>query len=1235
MKIFESFIRNPVKVSVGVLIIALFGSISLMTMPKQLIPSVQNPILSVETRWPGASPQEVEREIIQEQEEQLAAIEGLVKMTSDCRNSSARIILEFAVGTDITDAMMRVNTRLQQVRDYPIDALEPTIEASDTADRPIARFALTARPPSIETIVAFQQSHPDAADLVESARRAMNAGLRVFRLHQAYEKHRDKHPELAELLPPEVDLQEVRKLSEDLIEPQIERVPGVSEADTYGGQEEELQVIVDPERLAARQLTIADVRTALIGQNKDTSAGDMYEGKRRWVIRTLGQFRDPEHVKNQILTTENGTPVYVNDVADVRLDYKKVESLSRRYGQTSNGLSVRRASGANVMEVMIGVQAAAARLNNGLLKRLGLELFQYYDETEYIRSAISLVQQNIFVGGALTIIVLMLFLHLGRLTLLAIPFIAASAVASVWVSPWFFLLTLVLTLIAGMWFGRGALIVGLAIPISIMGTFLLLGLMGRSLNMISLAGLAFAVGMLVDNAVVVLENVYRRRQLGEEAFTAAAKGTQEVAGAVVASTLTTIAVFVPVLFVQQTSGQLFRDIALAISCAVGLSLIVSFTMIPTAAARLFGNMAPSGPVPRPSSKPNGEVIHATVREDTGNGDTGNGDSPSEAMASTGSNGDESSSHENCPSADAAIVTSTSSIELAITWFGTGFANGVARTNRWIVRSRPRSALVVLLMVAFSAGVSYLLWPKVEYLPAGNQNFVFCSLSPPPGYNINQLMEMGEKLEMDLQPYWDVDPGSDEANALEYPAVNYYFYAVRGTSVFMGFRADDPDRVRELIPLVRDAASQFPGTRAIAKQSSLFERGLTSGRNIDIEITGGDLEKLVDVGRRVISDVTRIIPDAQAMPTPSLDLSSPEIHVQPKLIESAEMGISASELGYAVNAFVDGAYAGDYFVDGDKIDLTIVGDNAFAGRTQDLLSIPISTRSGQVVPLSALAKVDYSSGPESIRRRERLRAITVSVSPPIEMPLEEAMQRIDRDIVTALQDEGILDGETMITLSGTADKLREAWDALRWNLLLALAITYLLMAALFESWLYPFVIIFSVPLGAVGGILGLWVLNHFVYQALDVLTMLGFVILIGTVVNNAILIVHQSLHYIRAGMSPRTAIPESVRTRIRPIFITTTTTVLGLLPLVLSPGAGSELYRGLGAVVLGGLLVSTAFTLFVVPAVFILMMDLKDGLTGLLKGSSTVVAVPTEPTMTPKPELPSDCKLPPTSSAVTR
>ncbi|MEQ9411976.1 MAG: efflux RND transporter permease subunit, partial [Fuerstiella sp.] len=1157
MTLIEAFIRNPVKVSVGVLLTVLFGAICMVRMPKQLAPEVQNPVLTIETRWPGGSPQEVEREIVQEQEEQLQSVEGLVKMTSECLDSSARITLEFVVGTNIEDAMLRVNTRLQQVREYPINALEPVISASDVSDSPIARFVLTARPPDVERITEFQQQHPEAASVLDSAAHAMNTGLRVYRLQQAWQQHGSEFPELKELLPPDLDLQQLRKFSEDYIETRLERIPGVSDAYTYGGRQEELQVIVNPDRLAARQLTISDVRNALQNQNKDTSGGDFWEGKRRWVIRTLSQFRTPEQVRQQVLSVRDGAPIYVGDVADVQIGYKKIDSVSRRYGISSNGLAVRRASGANVLSVMEGIRTATVELNNGILKQRGLELYQYYDETEYIHSAIGLVQQNIFVGGALTMIVLLLFLHLNRRTLLMVPLIAASAVAAAYVSPMYVLVTLGLVLVAGFWFGRGALVVGLAIPISVIGTFLLLGLMGRSLNVISLAGLAFAVGMLVDNAVVVLENIFRRHEEGETAFAAAVNGTKEVWGAVVASTLTTIAVFVPVLFVEEMAGQLFRDIALAISCAVGLSMLVSFTVVPTAASRLFRAFPGHGSAEDSAddSAPDNRVVGA----------------------------------ENQPARRHAAL-----IPRILQYIGSSLVGLVINTNRWIQRGAVRSLAVVVVMVGASVALSWWFWPKVEYLPSGNRNFVFCSVSPPPGYNMNQLMEMGEKIEEDLKPYWNADPGSPEAEQLEYPIISYYFYVVRGRQVFMGFQAADETRVGELIPLIKQVGSQFPGTIAVAKRSSLFERGLTGGRTIDIEITGPELEQLVTIGGRVLSDVKTLLPDAQAMPRPSLDLSGPEIHIQPRLMESSEMGIHASDLGYTVDALVDGAYAGDYFSGGDKIDLTILGDESFAQRTQDLDSLPISTADGQLVPLSAVAEVRLSSGPEQINRRERQRAVTIQVTPPVTMPLEDAMQRINESIVGPLLESEMLEGGYLVTLSGTADKLREAWAALKWNLLMALVITYLLMAALFESWLYPFVIIFSVPLGAVGGILGLTVLNLFVFQALDVLTMLGFVILIGTVVNNAILIVHQSLNHMRLdNMTPEDAIPLSIRTRVRPIFITTLTTVLGLLPLVVFPGAGSELYRGIGSVVLGGLLVSTVFTLFLVPTVFVLTLRVRQ------------------------------------------
>ncbi len=1155
---FATLIRNPVKVYVGAILAALFGTLSLGTIPKQLVPEVENPVLTIRTQWPGASPQEIEREIVLEQEEQLQGVGGLVKLSSNCGVSSAEVTLEFELGTDIDDALARVNTRLQQVREYPLDAGEPVIEASDGGDRPIARFALTPRPPSSEAIVAFQKEHPELADLLEPSRKAGNSALRVFRLLNCLQEHAAEHPELESLRPPPIDLEKLRKISENFVEARLERVAGVSNAETSGGREEELQVIVDPAKLAARQITIRQVREALNRQNSDTTAGDVFQGKRSWVIRTLGQFRSPEQVAHQLLVSEGQSRVYVGDVAEVKLGYKDWDSISRRYGTESIGISVSRVTGAYVLEVMDGLRQAADELNEGFLAREGLDLFQYYDETEYIESAIDLVVRNMLIGSAATIIILMLFLHFGRATVLASLAIGATAIASVYLSPWFYAATLVLIFVLGFRIARGALVAAVAIPISIAGAFLCLTLLGRSLNVISLAGMAFAVGMLVDNAVVVLENITRRKQLGERAFEASCRGVGEVGGAIVPSTLTTIAVFLPVIFVEATAGQLFRDIALAISCGIAFSMLVSFTVIPTAASRLFRN--------------DGSDDSDRLMGDEATQDVQTMQSP-QTMQGGQPDG---------------------AFERVVRGLATSLVQAIVGLNAWILRSRFRSVSVMVAMTVVSIGVSYLLWPKVEYLPTGNRNFVFARFSLPPGYNLNELSDIGATFESRLRPYWDVDQGSGPTDGSDKPTLDYYFCAIRERSLFMGFRASDPERAADLVPMIREAGAGLPGIRVMASQSSLFGRGMSGGRTIDIEISGPDLERMVEIAARVLEDVEREMPGAQVSATPSLELSSPEIHLMPKLLAASEMGIDTTDLGYVADAMVDGAYAGDYYVGGDKIDLTIKGLTDKNSDPQALLSLPLATGDGEIVPLLAVVEMRYSSGPEQIQRRERLRSITIEVSPPDEMPLEAAMDLVDARIVNPLIDDGTIGSEYFIALSGTADKLRQAWDALRFNFLMAVLITYLLMAALFESWLYPLVVIFSVPLGAVGGIVGLWVLNFFVPQSLDVLTMLGFIILIGTVVNNAILIVHQSLVHMREEhLKPIDAVPLSVKTRIRPICITTLTTVLGLLPLVLFPGAGSELYRGLGVVFLGGMMVSTCFTLVLVPVVFVLFMDLRS------------------------------------------
>jgi HAE1 family hydrophobic/amphiphilic exporter-1 len=513
----------------------------------------------------------------------------------------------------------------------------------------------------------------------------------------------------------------------------------------------------------------------------------------------------------------------------------------------------------------------------------------------------------------------------------------------------------------------------------------------------------------------------------------------------------------------------------------------------------------------------------------------------------------------------------------------------------------RLAVVAVLTVA-ALGFSYLLMPKTEYLPVGNNNFIFGIMLPPPGLNLEEVASFHNAFDDHLRPLWEAALEDPSTQSLPGGGVNNFFYVALNEFAFMGARSNDPLRVRELIPEFQRASAAIPGAIVVVNQASIFQRGRGEGRNIDIEITGPELERLIALGGEVFGKVMQVLPGSQARPIPSLDLGNPEVRVLTHRRRASELGVSNRELGFAVSALVDGVKASDYQYEGKEIDLKVMAEKSFAHRTHLLEQMPIATPDGRLVTLGSVAQVSVINGPQTINHSERQRTITIQVTPSEQMPLETAMDLVRSDIVAPMRQEEKLGGLYQASLSGTADKLAQTGRALRWNLLLALVITYLLMAALFESFLYPFVIMFSVPLAALGGFLGLSTVNLFTYQALDTLTMLGFIILIGTVVNNAILIVHQSLNHMREeGLMPREAIRESVSNRIRPIFMSVSTSVFGMMPLILFPGAGSELYRGLGSVVVGGLVVSTIFTLFLVPALFSLTLDVRAALAARVQG----------------------------------
>ena len=411
--------------------------------------------------------------------------------------------------------------------------------------------------------------------------------------------------------------------------------------------------------------------------------------------------------------------------------------------------------------------------------------------------------------------------------------------------------------------------------------------------------------------------------------------------------------------------------------------------------------------------------------------------------------------------------------------------------------------------------------------------------------------------------------------------------------------EDAERTAELIPVMQRAMSGIPGTFGIVQQPSVFQRGADAARAIDVEITGPDMAKVLQLGARVFGAVNATMPGVQAQPIPGLDLGNPEIRVIPDRERAAELGFTTSEIGFALNALIDGVKVSEYVHEGRSIDLVLRGETLYASRSQHIEALNIATSTGRVVSVGDVARVVAASGPTQINRIERQRAVTIQVIPDQHTPLEAAMEHIRDNILAPMRADGSLTVPYEAKLAGTADKLTQARQALQNNFILALVVTYLLMAALFESFLYPFVILFSVPFAAVGGFVGLSLVNTFIsYQALDVIAMLGFVILVGIVVNNAILIVHQTLNYMRdAGLAHREALREAVGDRIRPIFMSTLTSVMGMAPLVLVTGAGSEIYRGLGSVVVGGLFLSTIFTLVLVPAVFSLVMDMRLALRG--------------------------------------
>jgi len=1057
MNLIKAAIGRPIAVVAAVLLVVLFGLVALRTIPIQLAPDVNRPVITITTDWFGAAPAEVEREIVNRQEEQLAGLEGLRSITASAEQGRGRITLEFRIGTNMDRALLLVANRLDRVTGYPDEVDQPTLDTAGSEDNAIAWFVINERE---------------------------GGGARP--------------------------VYEFGDFVTDVIKERIERVPGVSRVNVYGGSEREIHVVVDPARLARYRLTVSDLASTLAAANISLGAGDIDEGKRRYVVRTEGELNDLEVIRQVLLRGDDGSGgrVTLGDLAEVRFGYKSPGATIRYLGRASMAFNATRQTGANVIETMRGIEEAVDELRAGPVPAAGLELRQVYDETVYINSAIALVQQNIWVGGSLAALILLLFLRSFRATV----------------------------------------VISLAIPVSVVGAFVAMAALGRSINVISLAGLAFAVGMVVDAAIVVLENIYRHKEAGRSNFQAALKGAKEVWGAVLVSALTTVMVFIPILVMELEAGQLFRDIAVAISVSVLLSLVVSITVIPALSNRLLRD---------------GERHRHGDRH----------------------------SHSGPPSRRLRLPL--------IDWAAARVKTAITGFTAVVVRSKSLALLIVVAVTVAASGGAWQLLPKLEYLPEGNRNLLFGIIIPPPGYNLDTTTRIAEGIENETRHLWagggDGDGGGDDAAPAaldEAPKIQRFFFVATRARTFLGVVALTPERVAELKPILSRPVFREPGTFGFITQPSIFGRGIGGGRRIELDISGPNLEVILQVANRAFGRIVGLFPRPDGhewRPLPGLELGAPEVRVIPHRLRLSDSGVTARELARTIDAFNDGLRAAQSTVDGKLMDIVLKGRSDSVGRTQGIGNLPIVTDAGQVIPASSVADIVMTAGPTEIRHRERFRTITLEVRPNQTLPLEAAIDIIRAQVIAPLEAEGLPAG-VKLRISGTADKLVETSAAMAVNMALALIIVFLVMAVLFESFFYPLIIMLSVPVAAVGGIAGLAVLNLYTYQALDMLTMLGFVILIGIVVNNAILLVHQTLHLIRReSMQPLDAIQRATRNRIRPIFMSTLTSIFGMLPLVLFPGAGSELYRGLGSVVVGGLSLSAIITLLIVPPMMSLLL----------------------------------------------
>mgnify|MGYP005976616929 FL=1 len=992
----EFSIRKPATTIMFIISMIFFGFLGLRKMPVEMLPNINKPTVRIRIKWDGATPDDVDKMITRKIEDVLPNVEGIVEYSSESSAETSLIFIKFKYGTDVETKITLIQNELNQIRNkFPDDMKEPSIRKSSSSDIPALTFTLYGG-----------------------------------------------------------DMMEMRSYAENNLKPMLERLEGVSEIDVYGGQEQEVAIEIDPDKLENYNLSIVDVYNKMKSSSINIPGGILREGEKEYLIKIEAEIKTADEIKEIILSNKDGHLLKLKDVANIKVAPKDIKSIYRKNGEDSIVVIISKTDGGNAISIVNNSKKLLEK-NRGSLP-LNTKLNYEFDSSITINNSINNVKNSGIQGLVLASLILFVFLK------------SISA----------------------------TLIIAVAIPISIIFTFFLLNMQGISINLISLMGLSLGIGMLVDNSVVVVDNIFRHMtELGKSKIQAAKDGAEEMALPVLASTMTTVAAFLPLVFQEGLAKEQFNNLCYAISYSLLASLIISLTFVPMIASKIMDQ--------KKNLNAEGKIM-------------------------------------------------------------TTFRKIYVNSLKWSIRRR---GIVLLILFALFSGSLYVA-SKLggRFTPTIDEGRYAVVAKLPSGSDVNKGDRIGKILEEKVK---------------DLPFVVDYTVSANGTSSILninaGLKTSREESMSDILKKLRETFVEIPDMElTIAPGYRFGTRGLY---DLEFELYSDNEAQLQIISEQLKEQIKKI--DGIYDVTSSFEGGKPEGKFYINREKAEYYGLDVKDIATMIQTQILGGTPIKINSDNSEIDVTLKLQKKYRESTGLILDSRITLKSGENIRISDVAEFRAEEGPSKIEKKDKKKKIVIYANMKDELDLKTAQELV----IQTLEDMGYPEGITYGTGGKSAD-MAEMSEQLQYTFMIAVFLIYFILVWQFESFIMPFVIILSIPLSTTGAFYALYLAG----LSIDAMVSVGFVMLAGIVVNNAIVLIDFINFRREVGDNMNKALITAGKTRLRPILMTTLTTVLGMLPLMFSNGEGSEIYKGMSFVVVFGLSAATLLTLIVIPVFYYFIDD---------------------------------------------